>query len=88
MAKRKATTASRPPAPVLKANHLLGELRQMIEAARARVAAAANIELTLLYWRSGQRIHSEILSGERAAYGETILATLSQQLVAEDGQTS
>ena len=47
---------------------------------------AANAELTLLYWRIGRRIHSEVLSGERAAYGEAIVATLSQQLVAEYGR--
>ncbi len=58
----------------------------MIEAARARVAAAANAELTFLYWRIGRRISEEILSGERGRYGEAILATLSQQLVAEYGR--
>lgn len=58
----------------------------MIEAARARVGTAANVELTLLYWQVGRRIPSDVLSRERAVYGEEILATLSQQLVAEFGR--
>jgi predicted nuclease of restriction endonuclease-like (RecB) superfamily len=58
----------------------------MIEEARVRVATAANAELTLLYWRIGRRISEEILSGERARYGEAIIATLSQQLVTEYGR--
>jgi predicted nuclease of restriction endonuclease-like (RecB) superfamily len=58
----------------------------MIDAARARIATAANAEFTLLNWRIGRRIHSEVLSGERAAYGKAIVATLSQQLVADYGR--
>jgi len=37
--------------------------------------------LTLLYWRIGQRIHTQVLDGQRAEYGEEIIATLSRQLV-------
>jgi predicted nuclease of restriction endonuclease-like (RecB) superfamily len=87
MAKRKAVSHSGPPAPTPRVDRLLGDLRQMIEEARARVATAANAELTRLYWRIGQRIHAEVLSGERAPYGEAILATLSQQLVADYGRS-
>jgi hypothetical protein len=86
MAKRKATSRSRPPAPLPRVDQPLGDLREMIEAARARVASMANTELTLLYWRIGRKIHAEILSGERAPNGEAILATLSQQLAAEYGR--
>jgi predicted nuclease of restriction endonuclease-like (RecB) superfamily len=65
---------------------LLIDLRRLIEEARARVASSANAELTLLYWRIGREIQAEILSGKRANYGDEILATLSQQLVAEYGR--
>lgn len=87
MAKRKITSPPQPAAPSLQADQLLAELRQMIEAARSRVAMAANAELTLLYWRIGRRIHSEVLSGKPARYGEAIVATLSRQLVAEYGRS-
>ena len=59
---------------------LLGDLRSLIEGARERAAVAVNQELVLLYWRVGQRIHTELLSEERATYGREIVATLSAQL--------
>lgn len=40
----------------------------------------------MLYWRIGQRIHIEILHGERAEYGEQIITTLAQQLETEHGR--
>ena len=65
---------------------LLGEIRQLIDAARQRAAAAVNSELTLLYWQIGQRIHIQVLDGQRAEYGQEIVATLSQQLTLEYGR--
>jgi len=65
---------------------LLGEIRQLIDAARQRAATAVNFELTLLYWRIGERIHTQVLAGRRAEYGEEIVATLSQQLMNEYGK--
>ena len=35
---------------------LLAELRQIIRLARERVAIAVNAELTMLYWRIGERL--------------------------------
>ena len=60
---------------------LISDIRQLIESARRRVAVAVNTELTLLYWRIGQRIRREVLRENRAGYGEEIVATLSAQLV-------
>jgi len=65
---------------------LLTELRGMIHSARHRVATVANAEQTLLYWRLGRRILTENLTEGRAEYGKRILATLSQELVAEFGE--
>lgn len=64
---------------------LLADLRTLIDTARQRVAGAANAALTLLYWRVGQRISTEVLRGKRAGYGEEILPTLSAKLVREYG---
>ena len=74
----------RGPAPLPTA--LLGDIKALIEEGRRQAVATVNMGLTLLYWRIGQRIHAEILHGERAAYGEQIVATLSRQLVAEYGR--
>lgn len=65
---------------------LLADIRALIEQARQQTAVAVNAGLTLMYWRIGQRIHAEVLGGERAAYGEQIVSTLSRQLVGEYGR--
>ena len=64
---------------------LLGDIRALIEAARQRAASAVNSELTMLYWRIGQRIHTQVLEGRRADYGEEVVLTLAAQLVKEYG---
>jgi len=65
---------------------LLTEVRQLIESAKTQVVAAVNAEMTLLYWRIGQRINTEMLGGERAEYGERLILNLSQQLSQEYGR--
>jgi predicted nuclease of restriction endonuclease-like (RecB) superfamily len=62
------------------------EIRQLIVAARGRVAVTVNAELTLLYWQIGARINAEILQGQRAEYGKQIVATLARQLTEEYGK--
>ncbi len=64
---------------------ILADLRELIHSARQRVATVANAEQTLLYWRLGRRIASENLIEGRAEYGKQILATMSQELVADFG---
>lgn len=71
--------------PVIK-GELLEDLRTIIDQARQSVATAINACLTILYWRVGCRIRSEILRKKRAEYGEEIIATVSQQLTKEYGQ--
>ena len=82
MTTRKTSVASST-APLV----LLGDIRALIEAARQRTASAVNAELTLLFWRIGQRIHTEVLAGQRAGYGEEILPTLAAQLVQDYGRS-
>jgi predicted nuclease of restriction endonuclease-like (RecB) superfamily len=74
--------APKPKAP----ETLVQDLRQIITDARRHAASAVNIALTLLYWRVGDRIRRDVLQNERARYGEQILATLSQELIAEFGR--
>ncbi|MFG0542994.1 YhcG family protein [Pseudomonas sp. YQ_5] len=81
MNRRKVSTPS-PAAPPT----LLGDIRALIEASRQRVASTVNAELTLLFWRIGQRIHTEVLAGQRAGYGEEILPTLAEQLARDYGR--
>ncbi len=41
--------------------------------------------MTLLYWRIGRRIQSDVLRNERAEYGKEIVSMLSRQLVKDFG---
>ena len=65
---------------------LLGDIRQLIEQSRSHLATAVNSALTMLYWHIGQRIRTEVLQGERAAYGEQIVPILAKQLEIEYGR--
>lgn len=71
------------PAPL---DPLHSELRDLIAASRQRLAATVNAELTLLYWRIGQRLHTEALGGERARYGDQLMARLGERLAQEFGR--
>lgn len=68
------------------APQLLGDIRQLIEQSRGQLAAAVNSALTLLYWHIGHRIRTEVLQGERAAYGEQTVPALAKQLETEYGR--
>jgi len=57
----------------------------LIDAARQRTASAVNSELTMLYWRIGQLVHTQVLAGKRADYGEEVLPTLATQLTKDYG---
>ena len=79
--KRPESAAPAPP----DTTRLLGDLTQLIDSARQRVARTVNSELVLMYWKIGARIRQDILGEERAAYGEQIVSTLSRQLSAGYG---
>lgn len=65
---------------------LLADLRELIEAARQRVATVANAEVTLLYWRVGRRLRVDVLQEQRAEYGRQIVNTVSADLTARYGK--
>ena len=71
-------------APVDQAT-LLTDLRALVHAARQRLAGAANATHTHLCLQVGRRLLRDNLRAGRAAYGQQILATLSQELTAEFG---
>lgn len=65
---------------------IAADIRQLIQEARAGLAATVNSALTVLYWRIGHRIHTEVLNGGRAGYGDQLVATLARELEAEHGR--
>jgi predicted nuclease of restriction endonuclease-like (RecB) superfamily len=78
-----ATVATEVTAPT---TDLVSDIRILIGEARAGLAATVNSALTLLYWRIGRRIRSEVLQGARAGYGEQVVAAVARQLEAERGR--
>ena len=65
---------------------LFGDVAGLIDGARRRAAAAVNSELVMLYWSIGKRVREEVLGGERAAYGEQVVARLAQRLTERYGR--
>lgn len=66
-------------------NHLLKEIKQLIESTKSQVAVAVNSSMTLMYWHIGDRINRELLEGERASYGKKVIANLSRELTEQYG---
>lgn len=64
-------------------NTILSDLRQLIDDCRNKVAVAVNAGLTTMYWHIGERINRDVLFGERAEYGQKIVAPLARQLTEE-----
>lgn len=65
---------------------MASDIRQLIVEARAGLATTVNSALTMLYWRIGQRIRTQVLQGGRAEYSEQIVNSLAQQLEADHGR--
>ena len=61
-------------------NGLIADVRHMVKQTREGVARTVNAGMTLLYWRIGKRIQTEVLGNERAEYGKEIVHSLSAQL--------
>lgn len=68
------------------ATSLIQDVVLILQSARQKAYSAVNSEMVIAYWQMGRRIVQEELQGEqRAAYGESILKTLSIALTAELG---
>lgn len=66
---------------------LLADLREIIHRGKSQAVAAVNSALTITYWHVGNRINEEVMRGERAAYGEQVIASLSESLVGQYGKS-
>ena len=78
--------SEKPLAQVPATDHLLGDIRSLIEQARQQVARTVNSAMVALYWSIGKRIREDVLHEKRAEYGEEIVSTLSAQLTMEYGR--
>jgi predicted nuclease of restriction endonuclease-like (RecB) superfamily len=82
-----SATAQRPDTAVIATDDgLYAELRSLIDASRQRAATAVNAELTRLYWSIGERLHREVLGGERARYGAQAIDRIGARLARDFGR--
>ena len=65
---------------------LFSDISSLIDESRQYVAHTVNTTLSLLYWKIGKRINTEVLQNKRAEYGKQIVAAVSRQLVSEYGK--
>lgn len=65
---------------------LIDELRSMIDQTKQSIAVSVSAQMAMLYWHIGNRVRKEILSGQRAEYGQEIVATVSRQLTSIYGK--
>jgi predicted nuclease of restriction endonuclease-like (RecB) superfamily len=65
---------------------LYTDISQLIDSSKQRLAIAVNAELPMLYWHIGKHINAFFLNGERAAYGQQIIVSLSKQLLSRYGK--
>ena len=66
--------------------HLISDIRGLIERSKDNVARAINSQMTMLYWHIGKRIREEVIGSERAEYGEQIVKNLAKTLISEYGK--
>ena len=59
---------------------LLSDICKLIDEARKSVSGTVNKAITILYWKIGLRINSDLLVGKRAAYGSQIVSELATKL--------
>jgi hypothetical protein len=65
---------------------LYGDVCQIIEGTRSRIATTINAEVCLLHWNIGKRIKEDVLYNQRAEYGKEIVKNLSVLLTEKYGK--
>lgn len=73
-------------AQIVISQHLVTDIRELIDKAKSQIVKTVNQEMTLLYWQIGKRIKIEILNLEKPGYGEQIIVSLANQLSIEYGK--
>ncbi len=66
--------------------NLYDDIARLVEEARSYVASTANKTITLMYWKIGHRINTELLDNKRAEYGKQIVSQLATQLQEQYGK--
>ena len=67
-------------------NNLFADITTLIEQSKQQLAIAVNSTMTMLYWKVGSRIRTDILQNKRAEYGQEIVKQLSADLTEQYGK--
>ena len=73
--------------PAPSSSALLADLRAIISGGKSQAVASVNSALTITFWHVGKRINDDVLQGERAAYGQQVIAPIAAQLVEHFGRS-
>ena len=65
---------------------LYGDVCQIIDGARLRIATYLNTEVCMTNWYVGKRIKEDVLFNQRAEYGKQVLKNLSAKLTGRYGR--
>lgn len=65
---------------------LYGDVCQIIDGTRTRIATSVNAEVCLMNWHIGKRIKEDVLFSKRAEYGKEIVKNLSVLLTEKYGK--
>lgn len=61
-------------------SYLFEDICALINNAKGRLASTANAEISMLYWKIGDCINTNLLDGQRAQYGQQIVSQLAAKL--------
>jgi len=70
---------------VAKKKSLFYDIKTLIEQSKQHISVAVNSTMTMLYWRIGSRIKTDILQNKRAEYGKEIVKQLADDLTKQYG---
>jgi predicted nuclease of restriction endonuclease-like (RecB) superfamily len=65
---------------------LFVDIKTLIEQSKQQIAVAVNSTMTMLYWKIGNRIKTDILQNKRAEYGKEIVKQLAVNLTEQYGK--
>ncbi len=65
---------------------LYGDVCQIIEDTRTRIATTVNTEVCWMNWHIGKRIKEDVLYNQRAEYGKEVVKNLSVLLTEKYGK--
>ena len=69
-----------------KQNNLFADIKTLIDQSKQQIAVVVNSTMTMLYWKIGRRIKTDVLQNKRAEYGQETVKQLSANLTGQYGK--